>query len=337
MAEYAQASRGYVGFGTQASAQGTGVAATRFQTVTDVSLKENRPGASIYKGIRRQQDMNLALRGGIDLSGSIKGYLIPDEAFGGIVFAHLLGNNNTVSGSGPYTHTFSQSRVGTAADMPSYGSTIEVLLGSTDNTLLRDMVGCFLKKLTLSSDSQDAAVLVDTEWVGTKQVDGDTNSSPTYSTKSPFEGWMASIELGSAIGSTAAVEAKKFNFSVDNGVSVTKTLNGRYPIGRVYGDLAATLSFEQDLKESLTIYNYFKNETEIAAKLILTHDAIAGGSTPYSLTVNLPRLRMLGDPPSLSGSAEIPFTINLQALYDSVTSKTLDIVVVNSQSGTYAV
>lgn len=339
MADFAQVYRSYVGFGVQASALTTSVAATAFQTISSCSVRENRAGRKWIKGIRKNQDMTIPVRGTLDVSGSISGPLVPDEAFGGIVLAMLFGNNNAVSGSAGagYTHTFSQARVGTVADYPAYGATIEALIGGADATLMRDFIGCFVKGYTLTL-GKDGAIECQVEWVGIKETDGDTASTPTYSTKLPFEGWMGDLKLGAAIGSVASVEFQSATLKIDNGVKLVPGLNGRYSIGRTYGPIQASLEFEMDLREDLTVYNYWKNETERAARLLITHDQLAGGSSGvYSLQFDLPRVIFDGDVPNIEGEAEIKHKVTMKAGYDPTTTKTISAVVVNSQSGVYAV
>jgi len=339
MADFAQVYRSYVGVGVQGAALTTSVAATAFQSIDACSVRENSPGRKLIKGIRKNQDMNLALRGSRDVSGSISGPLVPDEMFDGILWALLLGNNNAASGSSGagYTHTFSQARPATVADYPAYGATLEALIGGTDTTLMRDFVGSFVKSVTISGQ-KDGEVKVSVEIMGVKEVTGGTVSTPTYSTKLPFEAYMADIKLGSVIGSVSSVECKSFTIKIDNGLKMVPGLNGRYAIGRTYGPITTSFEFEMDLREDLTVYNYWKNDTTMAAQLVLTHDQLAGSSSGvYSLKIDFPTVIFDGDVPNIEGEAEIPHKVSMKPFYDSVTGKTLSVVVVNSQSGTYSV
>ncbi len=100
MAEFARPWQGSFGVGTQGAAIGTLVAATKWQAIDSESLKEDRGGRQAIKAIRRNQDLVLALKGKRQVSGSVSGPLIPDDAFTGLILAQIFGNNNTVTGAG---------------------------------------------------------------------------------------------------------------------------------------------------------------------------------------------------------------------------------------------
>ncbi len=340
MTELAQGYRGLFGFGKQ-TAIDTGVAATAFQTIyPSVSLQENRPGRTRFVGIRRDQNYQHSTKGPINVSGSVSGPLIPDEAFHGIVLAALLGNNNSVSGSATvgYTHVLSQPTPTTTANYPAAGATLELNLGSSGVTLHRDFIGCFLSKYQISG-KENGPVDVVTDWVGRSQTDGDTVASATYSSVPAFEPYMATLSIGTSLASMSTVEITDFNIAISNGVKMLVSHATRYPIDRAFGLIDAILEFGMYLREDLTIYNYFKNETEMAVKLVLTHTTLAGSSSGYhTLQFEFPRVIFIGDPPNLNNTDEIKHSVKMQALKGTGSDLfTVKITAINSQSGTYAV
>ena len=340
MTELAQGYRGLFGYGKQTSLS-TSVAATAFQTVyPSVSLQENRPNRSRYVGIRRDQNYQHATKGGIGVSGSIPGPLIPDEAFHGIILAALLGNNNSVSGSSTtgYTHVFSQPDPATTANYPAAGGTIELNPGSSGATLHRDFLGCFLNRYQISG-KENGPVDVVTDWIGRSQTDGDTVANPTYSNVPAFEPYMATLSIGTSLASMSTVEITEFNIAISNGVKMLGSHATRYPIDRAFGYIDATLDFGMYFREDLTVYNYFKNETEMAVKLVLTHTTLAGSSSGYhTLQFEFPRVIFIGDPPNLNNTDEIKHSVKMQALKGTGSDLfTVKITAINSQSGTYAV
>lgn len=339
MAQYNQAWESYVGSGTQGAALGTKVAATKFQTFTSEGLKENRAGRKTEKGLRRLQSNALALQGSRDVSGPIAGPLMPDEAMMGLWLACIFGNNNTVTGDAVagYTHVFNLPALATEANYSQYGQTIEVCRGSKDNTCLFQYVGCFAKSLTISI-KKEGAITYSIEWVGRSEETAGTIGSPTYTPKRPFEGWMADLKIATIIGSVASVEFTECTIKIDLGTKMIENRNGKYPVGRVFGMYDASIEFSYFLKENLTVYNYITADTEIAAKMIITHNQLAGSSSGFhTLTFYFPRTIVDGDTPNISGDSEVPHKVTLNALYDPVAGYFCKVDSINSESGTYSV
>ena len=341
MAQLTQGWRGYAGFGKQTSI-GTSVAATKFQTINpNVSMVETRAGRTRIQAIRKTQDFAVATRGRIGTQGSISGPLMPDEAFQGFCLAMLMGNNNAVStvDTSAYEHVFSQPTPTTTAHYPQAGATMEILPGGSSATTLRDFVGTFAKSMTLKGSMDGGVIDVDFEMVGVRQDDAGTVSTPTYSTKPPFEAWMMDLKIGSDLGSLSSVELIDFSIKIDNGVKMLPALNGRTPVDRSFGDFDAQLDFTMWFREDLTIYNYFKNETEMAVSFVITHDSLAGASSAvYKLKFDFPRVIFDGTPPNLDSMEEIKHKVTMKALKGTGSDAyTVKITSVNTESGTYAV
>jgi hypothetical protein len=340
MAQYNQAWKSYIGSGTQGAALGTKVAATKFQTFTSESLKTDRAGRKVEPGLKRLQAPSLAVQGSEQVSGSITGPLMPNEAMVGLWLAALFGNNNTVTGGATtgYTHVFNMPALATEANYPQYGQTIELCRASIDNTCLWQYIGMFAKSLTLNI-KKDSVITYAIDWVGRSEETAGTLGTPTYGANlRPFEGSMADLKIATLIGSAASVEFTECNIKIDIGAKMIGNNNGKYPVGRVFEPPVVTLDFTYFLKESLTIYNYLSGNTEIAAKLILTHSQLAGSSSGvHSLEFWMPRLIVTGDTPNISSGAEVPHKVSLTALYDSTESYYIKATSVNGESGTYAV
>lgn len=338
---YAQPWSGSVGFGKQASALATLAAATQWQAITSESMKMPHAGRKFEKAIRRGQDPTLAMKGILSTSGNISGPLIPDDFFQGRLWACLLGNQNSVStvDTSAYLHTFLEPRVGTPADWPAYGETIEINRGSYDNTLLFQFIGSFVKSVTITVP-KDGAVTVDTEWVGCKQATAGTYATPTFSSKNPFEGWMADLKVGANYAGLASIDFETVKIKISNGVSMRQGLNGRYPNGRSFGEhLESEIEFTYSLQESLTQFAKIFADTENALSLTLTSDQLAGAASAYySLQFIFPRVIFPGDEPGLSVGETIPHTMKAVAGYgsDGSASYMVKVLSQNTQSGTYA-
>lgn len=340
MAQYNQAWKSYIGSGTQGAALGTKVAATKFQTFTSENLKTDRGGRKTEKGLKRLQAPSIALQGSEQVSGNVSGILMPNEAMVGLWLAAIFGNNNTVAGDAAsgYTHTFNMPTLATEANYPQYGQTIELCRGSIDNTCLYQYVGCFAKSITINV-KKDSPITFSIDWVGRSEEVAGTLGTPTYGANlRPFEGWMADLKIATLIGSVASVEFMECNIKIDIGAKMIGNNNGKYPVGRVFEPPVVTVDFTYNMKESLTIYNYLTQNTEIAAKLIVTHNQLAGSSSGFhTLEFYFPRTIVTGDTPSVSGDAEVPHKVLLTALYDSTESYYVKATSKNGESGTYAV
>jgi hypothetical protein len=337
MAERALGWQGYMGRGTQIEID-TGVAADKYQQIYTSLIKKNRPNKAVKSSLRGTRGKTFVVKGRSNTGGACTGPLMPDEIFWGIGWADLLGNNNTVTGSAGagYTHTYNEHS--SPAHYPDYGATIETNKGSSNTSLMFDFIGSFLKVLTLEIP-EDGEVTWSAEYTGVDEETGGTASTPSFHCGNPAESYMVDIQLGTTITSTSSFAWKSGNWSYDNGVSMIWEGNNQAPVARAYPAMAnCTGSIVADLQESLTQYNYWKYDTDVAIKIIITHVELAGTSSGvYKLTINMPRVQFMGDPPELSGEEILQITYNYEALEHCTLGYTVQVEVVNSESGTYSV
>lgn len=329
---------GYMGRGTQ-SAIGTGVVATDFQQVYTSGVKKNRPDKALKPTIRRTRGKTIVVKGNSSVGGPISGPLIPDEIFQAIGWADLMGGNNAVSGDATtgYTHTFDEPA--SASDYSTAGVTIEANKGSSGTELMFDYIGSFLKSLELTFP-ESGEVTWAAEYVGKDEESGGANSSPSYSTVNPFETCMVDIQIGTTISSTTSTTFKSGNWKYDNGVAMNYAGNSCTPVAATYAPIPIVNgTINKDLEEDLTEYNYWINDTDIAMKIVITHTELAGSSSgEYSLTINMPRVQVMGDSPELGSAEEIPqLILNYEALQHESLGYTCQVVIVNSESGTYSI
>jgi len=329
--------QGYMGRGTQGAAVETAVVATEFQQLYSAGMKTERPDKAIKPTIRGARKKTNVVKGNKSTAGGYTGPLIPDEIMAAIGWADLLGNNNTVSGSAGVGFTHVLLEPTTSAHYPTYGTTLETNKGSSNTSLMFDFIGSFLKALTVSVPESGEATW-SSEYVGVSEVTGGTASSTSYSTVNSFETCMIDIQIGATISSTTAVEYKSAEFKYDNGVSMLFRGNSCTPVGRAYAPIPmVTTTINADLTESLTEYNYWINDTNFAIKIIMIHTTLAGtASGVHSLTIELPRNQMMGDPPELGSAEEIPqITYNCEALTHETLGYMAKVTIVNSDSGAY--
>lgn len=323
---------GYFGRGTQ-TALATGVPATKFQRITDATVTYKEPNKKVVPDIAKGRMYTQVSRGGIEVSGGVSGFLSPDEIFGGIGWADLMGASNTVSGSAGtgYLHTFNDSGA-----FSVFGQTQEIQKGNS-STVMWDMIGMFLSKLSLEIGSEDL-VKFSADYVGVSEATGGTSSAATFTAKPPAEGWMVDILVASSLGAsfTSLSITTGATFAYDNKLKMAKGIGSRYAVNRSLGRPDITLDFTQIFQDDLTVYNYFKNNTENAVKIVITHDSLAGTSSGvYSWTIYLPRVTWLGNSPELTGQEEITKSGKLQALQDPTYGYACKVEILNSESGAY--
>jgi hypothetical protein len=339
MTNYIQGREGYHGAGQQ-TVLTTGVAATEFARCYFNGMpKKVRPELAVLDVAQKIDGHTGYIKGRSHIEGSISGPLYPDELYHSMAWAALIGGSNAVSGTAGvgYTHTLSESSA--QASKALLGMTLENFIGGADNTLLKDHIGCFLNKLTISG-SAGAAIEYSAEWLGRSETLGGTLSSPTFSAHNPFEFSMLKIEYGASLAASLTEVDTPTKFSWYRNNNITLHYGGSATLVAVsYGTPEIMLEFDFTLKNNADIYNLWNNDTEYAWKVTLTHTELAGTSSGYnSLIINLPRMRMEGDPPDLNGNADITMSVKLRALVEQTAyNYASQVVVVNSTAGTYTV
>jgi hypothetical protein len=337
---YIRGNQGYVMLSDRQTAYGTKKIPTYTGTIAaGEDLQIVKPQKQVMTDrIRSSSSPTFVQKGKIHTEGTLTFDLIPDEAEG-INLAMLFGANNIVAGNSStgYTHTFSA--WSGVTDFPASGITVQKLVGGIDNTMLVDNISCFVNSFELTIP-EDGIVTYAVNYMGKTNSFGGTLAVPSYSAKSPFEGWMAHVEVGTTIGSTAAIAIKSATLSIQNNLTLLPDRNAsnQYPQAFVPNSRTATMSIELTQEASLTLYNYFLNDTENAVKLVLTHPTLAGSASGvYSLTFNMPRVTWLGEEPKLNSADVLNGSYNFQIMKDSVTGYDIQAILVNSQSGIYTV
>jgi len=332
--------QGYVMLSDKQATYGTKKVPTVTGTIAaGEDLQTVKPNKQVLTDrIRNSEAPTYVQKGMIHVEGTLTYDFIPDEALG-INLALLLGANNTVAGSATtgYTHTFNG--WSTCTDIPTSGITIQKLVGGCDNTMLVDNISCFANSFDLTIP-EDGIITYAVNYMGNKNTFGGTLATPSYSEVTPFEGWMSHLEIGTVIGSTTAIKIREASLSVNNNLTMVSDHNAsnQYPSGFAYNSRTVDLSISLTQENNLTLYNYFKDDTENAVKLVLTHPSLAGTSSGvYKLTISLPRVTWLGEEPKLDSADVLTGSYNLSALKDATTGYQIKAELVNSQSGVYSV
>jgi len=342
---FVQGWQGYIGIGSQLADLSTKVAPTVFQDPSepDVSLHEVKPNKGLVPAVRGGvTPTNASVKRGFkSVEGGFSGPLYPDDLFDGIIFAMLMGNNQTTSGDATngFTHQFDEPAA--ESDHAQFGSTIQVLVGGDDNTKLREFLGCFLNKLTITVPEDDVITAAG-EFVGRSEDLQGVKASPSFTPVSPFESWMAKLEIGADLGSLSPVQFTDLTFEFTKNVSmISQKLNcTRFPVGRVLsGPPEVLLNFNVKSEDNITLQNIFKNDEIKAVRLTLKHDVLAGsaGGSEFDIIIDLPRVTSLTTPDNLNNIGELDLPVSLSAFDDGTIGFTSRITVKNSVAGAYAV
>lgn len=338
--KFSQGWKGQLGVGAQLSALATKAAPTIFQDLggsPDVSFKEEHTGKSLLPGIRGglPSRMVAVKRGILTVTGGFGAPIYPDDLMHGLIWALIFGNNQTVSGDTVtgFVHTFNEPLV--EADLPQFGATVQINIGQDGNVKLRDFIGCFLNKVTLTIPEDDVITLA-TEWVGQQEELAGTLATPSYSTLNPFEGWMARLEIGPVGGALTPIEYTDLTWERTVGVTmVNQKLNKtRVPVGRTYGTAETKMSFNLKAKDDTSIQELFKTDVDQQAKLTIGHteDAGSGPSSEYAMVFTLDKVAIMDAVDNLDNIQDINQPIVLEAY-----GANSNALMLNSVAGTYAV
>lgn len=338
--KFSQGWKGQLGVGSQLSALATKAAPTIFQDLggsPDVSLKEEHPGKALLPGVRGGLPTRMVAvkRGVLIVTGGFGAPVYPDDLMNGLIWAFIFGNEQTVSGDTliGFTHIFREPL--SEAGFPQFGATVQVNVGQDGNVKLRDFIGCFLNKVTMTVPEDDVISLA-TEWVGQQEELAGTLATPSYSAINPFEGWMAKLRIGPVGG--ALVDIEYTDLTLERTVGVTmphqKINCTRLPVGRSYGTAETTLSFNLKAKDDTSIQELFKTDVDQQAELEIIHteDAGTNPSTPYTMRFLAEKVAIMDAVDNLDNIQDISQPIVLQAYGENTR-----MVILNSVAGTYAV
>ena len=331
----------YVGFGNQA-ALATAVTPTKYQHCDyGVNLAEIRTGRSVVPGIIKSREFKTSRKSQISVAGSIPMVLRPDDYAGGRFWASL-GMVNTVAGDADlgYTHSFTEA--GTKATLPLYGETIEVYKGGADTNTLAKYIGMFVKRAVLNIP-EEGVVMLNTDWVGVKETLTGTVQTPSYTTVAPFESWMLKVEVGASLAALSAINVKDLTIDWDTMVTLGHQHNGssQYPTYVSWDIPVIKISFNKVLEDDYgTYYNYFKNDTENAVQITLTHTVLSGNNagSEYEYIFKFPRVVWTGGTPAVDNEGALNLPLTFQAMEEqSSYNYTVNFSIKNSESGTYAI
>lgn len=232
--------------------------------------------------------------------------------------------SNSTTAVAPFTHTFVRQAV---AQLPTYSFWFDKY------PLYPQIAGAMLNKLDLEIKSKEM-VMMDTEWEALSYDATGITRTPTYSAVRPFTFNQCTVSVDG--GSDLNYDDLKL--TINNMVKTDHALSGSIYPAKIYSegmdvDFSATLFFEDAVQ-----YNKFLAGTTAAFIITLTSaDDISGAPSgnKYKLVINLPAVvYQVANLPIPSGVLKITF--NAKAMYDTVTSKTVNMLLTNGVPTAYS-
>lgn len=292
---------------------GTFVAPTTF-LATELPTQIGSPEIDLLlaKGVRSIPDVVYKAQQGAAHAKSLKlkTELEPENC--GEILEAAFGTD-TISGSGPYTHTFTM-----AAKAQPSSQSLWVNNGATQI----NWSGCMLSKLVFDIKAGQF-VTTEADFLGSKYASGTTHS-PSYSALYPFKFDQVTF----TVGGSGVTLYKDIKLTIDKMAAIDPLIGGSIYSNVVYQkglmlELAATI-----VVEDTTEWAKFTAGTATSFIIALTSTQQTSGVN-YSLTFNIPVAYYKSAPmPLANGLIEIPFVA--QGVYDTSTTKTINAVLVNS-------
>jgi len=218
--------------------------------------------------------------------------------------------NVTTQGSGgtAYDHVFTPA--GMATDLDSFALEIE---RGIDCSIYS---GCTVNNFTLSA-SKGSLVTADFEIVGKDETDGVSKQTLSPSTKQPYTFHMGSVE----IDTTPVAYVNSFTITYGNNIDtdggfVLNASNYRAHAYKTLGTLTGTLECEWTATSDALRDAYLDN-TQVRVELIITSTETIESGYYYTLSIDIPKTHIMGDPPTIGGRDRIPFSVNFEGVYDS--------------------
>jgi len=247
--------------------------------------------------------------GAHDIGGTFSMVVNPDNI--GLLLYMALGvegNPAQVAATTAYDHEFTPADMDT--DLGSFALEIE---RGIDCSIYS---GCTVNNFTLSA-SKGSLVMADFEIVGKAETDGVSAQSLSPSTKLPYNFHMGSVE----IATVAAAYVNSFTMTYSNNIDVDggfvlNASNNRAHAYKTIGSLTGTLECEWT-STSDALRDAYLDNTQKQIELIITSTETIEAGYYYTLSIDIPKAHIMGDPPAIGGRDRIPFSVGFEAVYDS--------------------
>ena len=291
---------------------GTAVTPTRFFEVLSesVHIEKNFENIETIRNYSTREIVKLTeiIKGDVEILANYDGI--------GILFKHLLGSVDTVTGS-INTHTFPASTGIPSTDRIGLGLTLEV---QRDGSLVWTYAGGKLMGLT-HSFGLDQSSRMTLSMMGKSETTASSGTTASYSTLLPLKPPHITVNLDAS-----ALSASSCTLTVENPLDEPFLLGstglGAEPDRSVVLKVSASIDL---LFDDFTEYDKFSAESDVDIQIVADNGT-------ESLTYNLDKCRILSATPAVSGRERLTSTLDVEAFYNSDATENLQIVLANNDA-----
>lgn len=269
-------------------------------------------------------DENPALRGLETVQGDLVCEARPTSL--GYLLHSALGEP-TVSGTGPYVHTFKPRTSKFSADCFLRPYTLEIF---RDTEQAFQIAGAIINTLQLQLGAGNQKILRATAGIMAKAVTQIAETSPSFETLEPFTWDEAIIKIADNVagltGASADTTIEVFNINIDNKIEGIPLLNGSTKMGKMKPSARRTVGLELTMEALDSDYAKFTGRTYKAMRITLTQSASA------ILQLTMPKVEYIGYPVGVAGPGRITVAVAGRAWYDAAESYAIEAVLTNSKT-----
>ena len=176
--------------------------------------------------------------------------------------------------------------------------------------------GCTVDKMTINAAKGSLVTATFDLLAKQEQDDQSATGGLSPSSKIPFTFHHGSM----AIDTTDVAYVNSFNLEYNNNLDAEGfVLNGSPNRAHAYktiGTLTGSMEMEWT-SDSDDIRDAYLDNTQKQLTLTITSTETIESGYYYTLTIDIPKVHILGDPPTLNARDRLAFTANFEAVYDS--------------------
>jgi hypothetical protein len=302
---------GQVGFKTEVT-PGTAVVVDQFVPIKSESIQNNITYLDT-ETISARRVLRLTKRGANSISGDITTELANVTV--ATLLHHSFGGTPGVSGSGPYTHTFTPGTL--------LGKSLTVQVGrpaSTGTVHPFTYAGCKVQSWSLSCQVDQIAEMT-LSLIGMSETTATALATASYaSTWSPF----TFVEGAVTVTGSPVATVKSFNLSGTNAVSLRHRMgsaNSLQPLEAGLRDYSGEIVTDFD---ALTHYALYTANTATAVVLTFTN-----GADTLTITMNV---QFTGETPTIDGFDMLEQTLPFRCISTTSDANAITAVLVNTEA-----
>jgi hypothetical protein len=234
----------------------------------------------------------------------------------------------TVTGSSPYTHTFTPIGNAETDYVPSYTFSID------KRAAIYKYTGCEIESIKISAKPEDYVIL-DIEMYGYDEVVSGTMPTliPSQLHAFKFCGGSLVTLAGNVYADITSIDFSYKN-NMENSLQTTGTLKHYVRPQPNNRDITLDLEVLYTTQSETFRNTWFKTDDILAAKFEFVSDEIAAGSTKHSLEFTIPSCQLTGCSNAVSGAQGIRQTMNLVGI-DIGSGSLITAVLKNATAGQY--